>query len=299
MPGVSGSGSSSDVLETRDMYASPPLSPGWRPGKLVEHIRDRRKSRRRQREHEQVARWQQEGAQQEGEWEKEEEEEEEEEEEDYEYVERPGAAEEGGRGREQELEHEQEDEGEDVTLEEYDALRHRSPRRQEKGRERVRVQVQVRAPPPPTTEGGGGGGGGDWYLGKLTGRLMRRGLLALVGEEEAQRRRDGAPVVARLRVAFKGVRGLKKALNPYLEVMCEGTRRVLKPSHFREEGAGASSSEEKGGLDPEWGEAVLSFAVSDITTNVHVLLLDKVGRCVPLWLGGNFGQGGSGALLSC
>ncbi len=184
-----------------------------------------------------------------------------------------------------------EETGDDVALEDYDTRKHRPPPPKE------RVRVHVRASPPcsfapsaataasasPSPDstaaaGGGGAGGGGWYLGKLTGRVLRRGLLALVGEEEAQRRRDGAPVVARLRVAFKGVRGLKGALNPYLEVICEGTRRVVKPSRFREEGEAVAGGAGGGGasLDPEWGEAALSFAVTDITTNVHVLLLDKV-----------------------
>lgn len=248
----------------------PPMSPGWRPGKLVGHIRNRR----RRREQAQVERWQREG-----EWHGEEGDDDKGMDEDgFEYVERPEG--EGVHDDQGDQEDGEEEGDEDVTLDEYDALRHPSSRR------RPRVRVQVRASPPPgvaattaaAAEAGGAGGGG-WYLGKLTGRLLRRGLLALVGEEAAQQRRtDGAPVVARLRVRLKGVRGLKGALNPYLEVICEGTRRVVKPSHFREDGGGGGGG--TGGeaaLDPEWGEASMTFAVTDITTNVHVLLLDKVG----------------------
>lgn len=142
----------------------------------------------------------------------------------------------------------------DVTLDEWgSALRHR--------RKNERVKVKVRASPPPSnaataaSETSNSSSGG-WYLGKLTGRLIRRGLLALVGDEEVQRRRDGAPVVARLRVRFQGVRGLKGVLNPYLELICEGTRRVLKPGRFKEEGLTGERA-----LDPEWSEATLSFAV--------------------------------------
>lgn len=201
-------------------------------------------------------------------------------------------------------------EEEDLTLDEYDPREHPSPRR---GKHKERVRVRVRASPPPGTgshatraadassSGSAGGGGGGWYLGKLTGRLLRRGLLALVGEEEGARRRtDGAPVVARLRVRLKGVRGLKGALNPYLEVICEGARRVVKPERAREDGGG-----EGGGgaaaLDPEWGEAAFTFAVTDITTNVHVLLLDKVSVVVDFdgrgWVG--WDDGGDGRPHVC
>lgn len=75
-------------------------------------------------------------------------------------------------------------------------------------------------------ENGGGGGSRiriGWYPGKYASKAMKKKASKYLGppKEESQRRLDGAPVIGRLSLVFKGTIGVK-LFNPYFSVWVEG-----------------------------------------------------------------------------
>jgi len=192
-----------------------------------------------------------------------------------------------------------EEEGEEGEVEEHDDRNGDAPsRRRVQVRERIRVSVTAATigGPTPSKEDLTGDDEGEWFLGKYTSKAFRRGAKHLLGYviEESKRRKDGAPVVGTLTLTFKGTRGLGGedggVVNPYFEVWCEGTKRLIKPK--ASQGGGGGGGREGGGgegmpasplahpgTDKEWRETMLQFEVTDIATDVHVLLLDKVYCC--------------------
>ena len=244
-------------------------STGWRPGTMFDLMRERRVSVTERQEQEQQQQQHhhhhhhQQQREQQHESENEEVDEEEEEEEEEEHDDRNGDA---------------------------------PSRRRVQVRERIRVSVTAATigGPAPSKEDSTDGDEGEWFLGKYTSKAFRRGAKHLLGYviEESKRRKDGAPVVGTLTLTFKGTRGLGGedggVVNPYFEVWCEGTKSLIKPKASqgggvgggREGGGGegmpASPLAQHPGTDKEWRETKLQFEVTDITTDVHVLLLDKV-----------------------
>jgi hypothetical protein len=204
------------------------------------------------------------------------------------------------RGQRQE---QQDDEDEDVNDDEEEEEEEEEhdhgnsdapPQRQERVRERIRVSVTaatIGGPTPSEKDLTDGDEEGEWFLGKYTTKAFRRGAKHLLGlvSEESKRRKDGAPVVGTLTLTFKGTRGLGGedggVVNPYFEVWCEGTKKLIKPKASQGGRGGGGGGGGDGcpasplahpGTDKEWRETKLQFEVTDITTDVHVLLLDKV-----------------------
>ena len=167
-------------------------------------------------------------------------------------------------------------------------------RRRVRFRERIRVSLTsatIGRPASSDDEYTADNGEGKWFIGKYTGKIFHHGAMHLLGlvNDESKQRKDGAPVVGMLTLTFKGTRGLggeDGVSNPYFEVWCEGTKRLIKPKTSQNGGVGEKEGGGDGSraasplahphTDKEWRETRLQFEVTDITTDVHVLLLDKV-----------------------
>lgn len=66
-----------------------------------------------------------------------------------------------------------------------------------------------------------------------------------------------------------------KILNPYLEVLFEGERKIIKPNFFKEN----YKENRKSLLDADhyWEPVSFTFNITDITGDIIIFLMDKVG----------------------